>query len=472
MVDIPLPSTSAPGLRPSEGAGRLINAYVEQVGQGLAPDGFVRRRVPGVREFARTGVNGCRGMHEVSGVVLIAQDDQLVRLDDDGTVTVLGELLGTGPVTFASNRKSPTPDILCVTTAGVYECTISAAPTTLSDGDLPQPFAVCYIDGYFMMAIRDGRVFASGLNDTTFAALDFATAEGKPGGLYRAIPFGQQLYLMGPRHVEPWYNAANAEGFPFSRTTVIPLGLVSPFAVAGYEDGFSASLIFVANDRRVWRIDGGAPQVISTPDVDRALSAVDDVSQIRALCFAAAGHAQWAVTGPGFSWVFDLSTEKWHERASYLEANWRAAFSVNAFDRWLVGDATADHIGAIDENYHEEYEKPLVWTVITGHSAAFPNRLTVSRTDINMVVGQGLPAGREPIETRPSMRISYSSDGGNKYSVPVVRELGRDGQSRVRVNVNRCGMTGPQGRVWKYEVSDPVYVGLLSATQEIEARPR
>lgn len=471
MPDLVLPMTSAPGLRAQEGAGRLINAYAEKLGPGAQGE-HVLRRVPGIVGIGQSGHDVCRGFHSVSGVVLAAMGEKLVKVESNGDITVLGDLGGAGPVTFASNNKSPTPDILCVTSAGVYSCTISAAPTTFTDVDLPQPNSICFIDGYFICTIADGRVFASGLNDTSFAALDFATAEGKPGGLIRGVPFGQQLWLMGPRHIEPWYNAGNATGFPFSRTTVIPLGLASRTAVAGFDDGFSATMQLVANDRRVWRVSGGAPQVASTPDVDRALASVTNPEDIHCLVFAAAGHACFAVTGPGFTWVQDLSTDFWHERASYLQPNWRAAHSVNAFDRWIVGDSATDHIGYVNENEQEEYGRPLIFSVVSAPSKVFPNRLVIPRLEANFVNGQGLVNGREPIQTRPTVKISYSKDGGEKFSEPVVRELGRVGEYGKRVSVNGLGMTGPKGFVARFDVSDPVYVGLMGASFEVEQRPR
>ena len=54
----------------------------------------------------------------------------------------------------------------------------------LGDPDLPQPNAVCFMDGYFFFSIADGRCFASGLNATTIDATHFATAEGKPDSLH------------------------------------------------------------------------------------------------------------------------------------------------------------------------------------------------------------------------------------------------------------------------------------------------
>jgi hypothetical protein len=471
MPDIPLPLSSSPGARPLESQGRLINAYVEPLEGGEGA--YVRRRVPGLIEAAPDDedLGPVRGFHFVSNTLLIAQGGKLCKIVADGVRSVLGDLPGSGPVTIASNNKAPIPDILCVTSAGVYALTISGAPVSFVDADLPQPNSVCFIDGYFIMTLRDGRVFASGLNATTFASVDFAKAEAKAGGLYRGVVFGQQLYLMGPNAVEVWYNAANPIGFPFTRASVIPVGLAAPAAVAGMEDGFNLALIWVGSDRRVWQLTGGyTPQPIATPDVARSVGAVADPADLAVLTFTAGEHACAAIAGTDFTWVYDLSTNTWHERQSYGKQSWRASRSIKAFDAWFAGDRESAQVHRISESSEEESGEPLIWRLRTKPAAAFPNRVQIHRAEFGFVVGQGLASGREPIETDPVVRIRYSDDGGNTFSQPLERSLGRLAQFETRITINRLGLTGPFGRVYELEVSDPVYVGLLTASHEVETR--
>lgn len=47
MVGIPFPTSNAPGNRPQDGNGRLINVFAEQRGDGS----YVWRRVPGATHF-------------------------------------------------------------------------------------------------------------------------------------------------------------------------------------------------------------------------------------------------------------------------------------------------------------------------------------------------------------------------------------------------------------------------------------
>lgn len=474
MAEIILPITTAPGARPGEGAGRLINCYAEKLQDGArAP--FARRRAPGLKAMAVTAHVGMRGMHYFNGNLFIAQAERLSFVSlvmGAFVVTDVGSLPGTGRVTFARNNKAPVPDILCVTENDVYVITTGSPPTSLGDGDLPQPISVCFLAGYFIFAIRDGRVFFSGINDTTISALDFGKAENRPGGILGAFPYGELLLLCGPSFIEVWQNAGNATGSPFSRAAIIPRGIASTFAIAGFEDGFS-TLVFVSDDNGVYELTGGyTPTKISTPDLDRLIEAVTDKTLLDVTVGVTSGHNWVAVSGPTFSWVYETKTGLWHERKSYLTDNWRAVCSAAAYGGWVVGDRETGQVWKLAPNTPKEGLEPLVMSVWSQPASGFPNRVAIPRADFDFIAGQGLVAGDEPIETDPVVLISWSDNGGASFGVPVKRSLGAMAKYQNRVTINRCGVAGPYGRVWKIEVSDPVYASLLSGSMDADPRSR
>lgn len=474
MADVVFPTSSSPGARPGEGSGRLINAYAEPLDTGARKQ-FTRRRVPGLFHLASTTFTGCRGFHYFDGTLFVAQKDRLLKITRVGpvyTVTNLGALAGSGRVTFARNNKAPIPDIICTTENDTFIVHDASAPTSLGDADLPQALTVDFLDGYFIWGIRDGRYFVSGINATTVAALDFGKAESHSGGIYRAIAFGELLYLCGPAFIEAWQNAGNATGTPFSRASVIPRGIASTFAIAGNELGFPA-LIFVGDDNAVYRLDGGyQPVKISTPDLDRLIAAVIDKTLLDVTVSITEGHHWATVSGPNFSWTYELGTGFWHERASYLDDHWRGVCSIMAFDGWVIGDRVTDDIWLLDANTMREGDDPLVQAVISLPASDFPNRVAIPRADFDVIVGQGLVAGEEPIETDPVCMISWSDDGGNTFSTPLQRSLGRMANHKTTITVNRTGMSSRYGRVWKFEVSDPVYCAVLGGSMDADPRSR
>ncbi len=474
MPDILFPITTAPGARPGEGAGRLINCYAEKLADG-ARSSHTRRRAPGLKQVAKTTHVGARGFHYYNGTLYVAQAERLIRINWSGmayVVTDVGNLPGTGRVTFARNNRAPIADILCTTEDDTFVITSGSPPASLGDGDLPQALTVDFIDGYFVWAIRDGRVFFSGINDTTVSALDFGKAESHPGGIYRAVAFGELLYLCGPNAIEVWQNAGNATGSPFSRASVISRGIAGTFAIAGNEYGFSA-LIFVGDDSAVYRLDGGYQITkVSSPDLDRLISKVVDKTMLDVTVAITEGH-QWAtVSGPGFSWAYELGTGLWHERASYLDNHWRGVCSTQAFDKWVIGDRETDDVWFLDQDTMREGVDPLVMSAISLPASNFPNRTIIPRADFDFIVGQGLVTGIEPIETDPVCLISWSDDGGQTFKQPLKRSLGRLAKHNTSVSVNRTGTAGRYARVWRVDISDPVYASLQAGTMDAQGLSR
>lgn len=120
----------------------------------------------------------------------------------------------------------------------------------------------------------------------------------------------------------------------------------------------------------------------------------------------------------------------------------------------------------LDANAMTEGANALVMQVISLPALGFPNRVAISRADFDFIVGQGLVTGLDPIEVDPVCLISWSDDGGATFGTPLKRNLGRLANYRTRITINRAGMAGPYGRVWKIEVADPVYVSVLAGAMD------
>ena len=83
------------------------------------------------------------------------------------------------------------------------------------------------------------------------------------------------------------------------------------------------------------------------------------------------------------------------------------------------------------------------------------------------VVDQTPPADA----VNPVCAISLSKDGGFKWDVPSLRNLGVFGRvKRQRASVKNRGLSGPQGCRWRIDVAAPVYTGFLGGTQSSDPR--
>lgn len=472
MPAIPFPQSSAPGVRPQDGAGRLINAYCEVTPS--TPPRPVWRRVPGLAQRLLIDAHShCRGMMMgPSDTLMIALDNRLYSVTKSGTVYTAGNrgvLNGTDLVTMARNNKAGTPDMVVVTADGAFNMTVGGAPTSFADADLPQPNSVVFFKGYFIFTSRDGRLFSTGLNAVTVDALAFQRTDFRSDDLLRAVAFGDMLFAFGTASCEV-YRDVGSSPFPLAFTTAIPRGLLAPFAVAGFEEGWASALIWAADDGVIYRLNGSTPERISTPAVERAIEALADKSTLAASVYMASGHPVWCLSSPSWTWCYDVSTGWWHERKSYGFDRWRASCSVRAWGEWLAGDNTTGALYAVTEASQGEHTSPLVWTIESDRVTAFPGRIATPRTDFMFSTGVGIAPGSAPMQTAPRVSVSYSNDGGFVWSDPVLRELGPQGTPQQRVMMTRTGIAGPNGKRWRVSGSDAVPVSFHGA--EMAAQPR
>src|SRR5690242_10085103 len=103
MTAIPFPVTSAPGKKPHEGAGRLINCYHEPLVAG-ARSKEVWRRAPGLKSFKLASYSGWRGGLVVGNLLYAAfsgSSGKVVNYASDGTETLMGSLSGTKKLFWA-----------------------------------------------------------------------------------------------------------------------------------------------------------------------------------------------------------------------------------------------------------------------------------------------------------------------------------------------------------------------------------
>jgi hypothetical protein len=473
VTHIPFPLSSSPGATPQEGAGRLINCYAEPLGKVVesdkktAPPAVVWRKCPGLALFAASSQSGHRGSILVDNTLYAAWSGKVSRFDSTGAESVLtGSLTGTEKVFWARNNKS-TPDVVCVAPGtGAFTVT-TASVSSFADIDVGAPNSVSFMDGYFIFTYGDGTLQASGLNDVTINTLDKTKEQSKTGGLTRGLAFNGQHYAMGPTFGAVYTNTANPVGYPFTRSYVLQRGLLSPYAIAGHEDGFGSSLIWVADDNSVVQADSTPnPLKISPPDLDRLIAAVVNKSTLEAFVYIAQGHPKWVLKCPAWCWEFDLGSKKWNERASYLSPTWRAVASCYAFGKWIVGDAALGRLLYVSDTAYDEYGSPLVFQIESGPVQGFPARTRVARADFNFVTGVGNALGSDPTDTDPQVGITWTQNLGVTWGNEVIRPLGRQA-TPSRVMVLRTGMTGNQGRRWRLKASANIKIEFLGGSQEM-----
>lgn len=467
MTAIPFPLLSAPGRHPQAAGGRLINTIVEKLPE-TAGQRLLYWRAPGLRAFG-TAAGAPRGFLPVGNTLYYVVGDKVFTYSAAGGAgTQLGGTVpGTAPVTMARNNAT-NPDIVIVVPGDGAFVITGGAVANYPDADVGQPNSVVFHKGFFIFTYGDGKTRSSKINSTDIDTLNVATAESKPDTLYRAIPLGNgQLLLVGSSTMEVW-GGINDTGYPFSYIATIARGIVGPYAISGHEDGFGKGIFFVGDDFSVHTLNGYTPQKVSTTEVDLAIEREADKSKIRVSTFIAEGHAYVAVQTDTWCWCYDVTTGVWHERQSYLQTYWRAAFPVKAFDRWLCGDTKTGNVLQIDGRTHDEVGDPLRMRIETGPIGGFPSPLRVNGIELYLTKGVGQAEGDDPVQTDPMVEISMSPDGGNRWLNPRVVPVGRQALMSGRVRAHNFGHGNVQGVRWRFDFSSNVPMGFMGADMQAE----
>lgn len=247
-----------------------------------------------------------------------------------------------GPMTVADNGT----DLLLSDGANGYSLNIeSLAFARIVD---PAFYAgnPIFLDGYFVLnKPGTAQFYWSGLYALTWDALDFATKEAWPDDIVTVWSEHRQLWLLGAQTTEIWYNTGNSDGaFERNQGAFMQHGCAAPYSCSRLGESFA----FLATDERgsalVVMANGQSLQKISTQALDYELSTYETVSDAIAFTYRDSGHEFYQLTFPtaNKTWVFDISTQMWHERASLDQLGelnrHRANCCTNYRGQVLVGD--------------------------------------------------------------------------------------------------------------------------------------
>lgn len=441
--------------RPSSTA-RLVNCYAEQ----LPPDAkssVLLSRTPGIPDWTTVGNGGIHGVHAALGSLFVVSGTKLYEVDENGTATELGDVGTVGNLDIDSNGD--TVVVVNEPNAFYWDGTTFGQ---ITDADFTSRGAadVEFVDNWLLFREpNSGRFFGADLGSaTSFDALNFATAEGFPDDLVGLKVDHRDVMLFGSKTVELWTNTGIA-GFPFERVTngFLEIGCLNGRTVAKQDN----SVFWLADDYTVRRLEGTTPQRVSTHSVEQSI--VDaTVGAAIGFSYSQDGHLFYVLSFPEVTLVYDATTQRWHERKSYGQDNWRVSSSAQAYGMEIVGDSTSNKVGYLDPETYEEFGGTLVmeWTyqpVYAEQRLAFHDRL-----EIVLESGVGLTSGQG---SDPQMMLSYSNDGGQTWTALPTRDIGAIGRYDTRVSWSRLGSA--RQRVYRASVSDPIPVNLTDTVIEV-----
>jgi hypothetical protein len=435
--------------------------------------------------------------------------DTLYRLNVIGNTTrwkikPLGTVTGTGPVSMADNGTQIF--IACNPDGFIYNV-VTEVFAQITDPDFPGAVKVGYLDGYFVFnEPNSSRVWVTSLFDgLSVDPLDFASAEGDPDGLVSLIVDHREAWLFGTNSIEVWYDAGLPD-FPLQRIqgAFNEIGCAAAYSVAKLDNG----LFWLGSDARgrgiVYRANGYTGQRISTHAIEWQIQQYGDISDAIGYTYQQDGHAFYVLIFPNAqtTWVYDVATQAWHERAGWSNGNFvrhRSNCQVVYNNEVIVGDFENGNIYAFDLDKYSDNGQIQKWlrswrALPTGannlnrtahHSLQLDAQTGAYLPDINIdVTGNTIAyltsesgailltesGDRLIVELgafvnpQPSVMLRWSDDGGHTWSSEHWKDMGAVGQYFYRTIWRRLGMTVKlRDRVYEISGTDPIKIAIMGA---------
>ena len=448
---------------------RMINLFPELVPEGGKEPAFLQR-APGLRSLVTLGVGPVRGLWTFGDYGYAVSGNTLYKIDDQWVATAKGTVAGTGPVSMVDNGTQLF--IAAGATGYIYNANTDVF-AQITDPDFPGATTVGFLDGYFVFNEPNSQKFwvTALLDGTSVDPLDFASAEGSPDDLVSLIVDHREVWLFGQTSVEVWYNAGLPD-FPLARIqgAFNEIGCAAPFSVAKLDNG----VFWLGADARgkgiVYRSNGYNGTRISTHSVEWQIQQYSDISDATAYTYQQDGHSFYVLNFPSAdtTWVYDVATQAWHQRAGWLNNNFTRHRGNNqmAFNGEIViGDYLTGGLYAYDLTVYSEAGSVQKWlrswrALPTGQNNL--NRTTQHSLQLDCETGVGLDGVGQGVD--PQVMLRWSDDGGHTWSNEHWKSMGRIGETGTRVFWRRLGMTLKlRDRVYEISGTDPVSITIVGA---------
>jgi len=403
--------------------------------------------VPGLELLASLGTGPIRAIHRFNDLYYVISGTTLYSVNDSGTYKNLGSISGTAFKIIDNGFELFIP---LGTTAYTYDTTNGLVEVT--DTDFLGAADSCFQDGYVINVVPNSRSFQiSALQDaTSYAALDYASAEGSVGNLVGCISDHRELWLFKTDAIEVWYNSGDPT-FPFERTTFLETGCYDKGSIQKLDN----SVFWLGHDLNIYRVNGYQPIRISTHAIEQTIEGYSNKS-CTSYIQEWEGHKFYVISFAEGTWAYDVSTQAWHQRKSYNKERSR----ISCLYGNVCGDYENGNLYSVT-NAKTENGNPIQRQVTSPFIGATESRSRMSKVQIQFDQGQGLTSGQG---SDPTVLLSWSDDGGYTWSNNVSQTLGQKGRYGYRTTFYRLGSF--YRRCYRILISDPVNVAILGAYGE------
>lgn len=385
-----------------------VNMVPVPKGSGIS-EGYLRPADGLVSNGTGPGID--RGGIQWEGTCYRVMGTKLVEVSPTGAVTILGDVGGTGLVTFDYSF-----DRLAIASGGNLFYWDNVTLTQVTDPDLGIVIDMCWVDGYFMTTDGANLVVTELSDPTQVNPLKYGSSEADPDPIIALLKLRNEVYALNRNTIEVFDNAGG-EFFPFQRIdgAQVQKGTIGTHACCV----FLEQVAFLGSGRNeapgVYLASNANANKISTQEIDEILLGYTEatLSSVKLEARNDRNHQHLYIHLPDRTLVFDAAASQsleqpvWFILTSTLSgfSRYRAQNLVWAYNKWLVGDPTSTAVGYMVEDESAHYGHAVRWefgtTIIYNESkGAIFNQLELIAL-----------TGRVSLSNDPQISTSYSVDG-------------------------------------------------------------
>lgn len=369
---------------------------------------------PGLK-LSSEGEGADRGFHVMGSTLYLLNGTTLQSVDQHGTRTDLGTVLGSERAIFADDGTN-----LCFTCNGVINKWDGATLGTVSQSVISNPQSIAYLNRQFLISGDDGLFAVSDVGSAdSYNALNYAEAESDPDALYRVYVFSQLAYFCGAKSTETWWNSGEGNP-PFNRqdSALINIGLAGKHAIANTDQ----YLYWLSDNRSFYKCIGSSTKEVMTADVASVIGAMADISDCICSTLKINNQQFLLLSFPSANktFLYSETLDYWVRLSSseyYPGDRWYGNAVIRCYEKNLVADYRNGNIYELDKDtYTDNGDTRLrirVLPSITGALIGAPGRrITVSGLRLTCQVGIGLETGQG---SDPVLMCKSSNDGGHTW---------------------------------------------------------
>lgn len=365
---------------------------------------------------ARTGLEG---QYRVSGT-------SLIKIEDDQSVTVLGEIPGTdqASMTYSLNNLAVLAD------NKLYYYNPTDGFRQITDLDLGSPIDIVWADFRFVLTDGEFLFQSAELNEEEYEPLDFSGSDFQPDKIWGVgLNDDNELIAFNELTTEYFVNIAQ-DNFTYTRIQLkaVKSGIAGTHAKAEFKDKWYCLTRRGTTQYQFSVIQSGSSESITSREIEKVLAKYtgDELSKTVVEVFTKDAVTWMVAHLPNETLLYNITLAKsygndlaWSllKTDVYGDEDYRAKDATYdpRFSKWCIGDKRDNTIGFLDDSvstHYGEIVEGLLFTPILDME-------TLSINELKLKTIPGISPDNDAtvfISRTDDMRI-YSKEHTEKYGV-------------------------------------------------------